>query len=112
MNTLPSVAAAHSGPVPGMPMWTPPETPIPVPSSTGGMTHSASSSVSGIGFLRPEMESALTRREESDSDVIEDIATRKRSSEAAASEAVPEARPEKRRRVEPTLVSEAEGKSS
>jgi hypothetical protein len=54
----------------------------------------------------------LIRREESDSDVMEDVATRKRSSEAAAAEAVPEARPEKRRRVEPTLVSDAEGKSS
>jgi chromatin assembly factor 1 subunit B len=104
LQNVPSVAAAHSGPVPSnVPTWmTPPETPIPPPPSAG-RTHSASSSVSGFkadgsDIVRPSTEVDL-------STIIEDVSIKaKRATEnEAASE-----RPEKKRRIEPTLVSAPE----
>ena len=113
LSSVPSVAAAHSAPVPGMvPLWTPPETPNAAPGGTSGRTHSASSSVSGIGFVRPDAEAASFRREESDSEMTEDGATRKRTSETDVSDAATKPRPEKRRRIEPTLVTKAEEKDA
>jgi hypothetical protein len=87
---------------------TPPETPA---ATTGaGRTHSASSSVSGFGNLRPESESMATsfgaRNVESDLDMSEDASARKREGGADGSKA----RPEKRRRIEPTLVKGPEEK--
>jgi hypothetical protein len=87
---------------------TPPETPA---ATTGaGRTHSASSSVSGIGSLRPDNESVVgsfaARIVESDVDMSEDAAVRKREGDSEPAQA----RPEKRRRIEPTLVKGPEEK--
>jgi chromatin assembly factor 1 subunit B len=106
LGSVPGIAAAHSGPVPNY--MTPPETPA---ATTGaGRTHSASSSVSGIGNLRPDNESVsgsfATRNAESDVDMSEDAGTRKREAQAESSKG----RPEKRRRIEPTLVKGPEEK--
>jgi chromatin assembly factor 1 subunit B len=102
-QNVPSVAAAHSGPVPSnVPTWmTPPETPIPPPPSHA-RTHSASSSVSGFKGdgqdIRPTTEVDLPA-------IVEDGATiAKRSSEVD----VKGERPGKKRRIEPTLVSAPE----
>jgi chromatin assembly factor 1 subunit B len=102
MQSVPSVAAANSGPVPTMtPTWmTPPETPIPAMPYTSGRTHSASSSVSGVinpNDIRPSTEIVDAIAEESEK-------ATKRESETE----VKEQRPEKRRRIEPTLVAPPE----
>ncbi|KAF2088803.1 WD40 repeat-like protein [Saccharata proteae CBS 121410] len=84
LSAVPGVAAAQSAPVTGpMPMWTPPQTPMPMAGgSGGGGGHSAASSVSGIGGAKRDGESE--------------------------GEAVGEGeeRGAKRRRIQPTLVSQ------
>ena len=117
MSTVGGVAAANSGPVPGnVPLWTPPETPLgggvdanarPAASITG-RTHSASSSVSGIG-------GGIHARRESENEPLASIETptpavmpvvvepRKREAETSAEE---EKGAAKKRRVAPTQVGE------
>jgi chromatin assembly factor 1 subunit B len=100
LSSVGGVAAAHSGPVPGnVPLWTPPETPMAGgggPILGGGhRTHSASSSVSGIG-------SFATRRESEIEPSIE-VGDGSKKREA---EFIPEEGNEvKKRRIAPTHVS-------
>jgi hypothetical protein len=100
------VAASHSGPVPAnVPSWmTPPETPVPHPGHSG-RTHSASSSVSGVGALRSESEIRPTTELDSvtESAMSSDAATA--SSKRADKDEPGDERPQKKRRLEPTLVS-------
>ncbi|KAF2664321.1 WD40 repeat-like protein [Microthyrium microscopicum] len=103
MQAVPSLSAAQSGPVPAnVPSWmTPPETPIPMP---GGRTHSASSSVSGIGNFRGDTEIRPTVELDAVSETAAESSTEKRPDQDGA----PDSRPMKRRRVEPTLLSKPE----
>lgn len=107
MNATPSlssvggVAAAHSAPVPGnVPLWTPPETPMAnhggPASGSGHRTHSASSSVSGIGSFAPRRESEVEMSIEGGE------STRKR--DATESGAEDSSGPAKKRRVAPKQV--------
>jgi hypothetical protein len=103
VQSVPSVAAAHSAPVSGnIPSWmTPPETPVPH-ISTSGRTHSASSSVSGVGALRSDSEIRPT----TELDPVTEstlLSTKRADQESSAEE-----RPQKKRRLEPTLVSKPE----
>lgn len=110
MNSTPSlssvggVAAAHSAPVPGnIPLWTPPETPMSNPggpsSGNGHRTHSASSSVSGIGSFAPRRESEVEPSIEGGE------LPRKR--DAAESGAEDSSGPAKKRRMAPTRVTDS-----
>lgn len=93
LGTLPSIAAAHSGPVGGMPLWTPPQTPMP----GGASSHSATSSISGpagTGLSRPADSEELKRRERGSDAGVED-----------------EHQP-KKRRIAPTLMTEGEESAS
>jgi hypothetical protein len=105
MQSVPSVAAAHSAPVPTHALsWvTPPETP-----HASGRTHSASSSVSGFGAMRSESEIPRPTVEvDSGVDSAAESGGAKRSVKAADGE-----RPGKRRRIEPTLVPQANSKGT
>lgn len=100
ISSVPGVAAANSGPVGAMPMWTPPLT----PAHGHGGTHSASSSVSGILGV-----SGIGGRRESESEKEDAVGV---AATAGAKKrdvhSIPEAeegREGKRRRVAPTLVS-------
>lgn len=115
MVAVPSVAGLHSGPVPGtMPIWTPPETPLSMPSgatesfprATAGAgvepprrTHSASSSVSGIVGLGGSGFAARRDSEVSERPDMEALVGTKREGED-----VEQAR-KKRRRVAPTQIN-------
>ncbi|KAF2731042.1 WD40 repeat-like protein [Polyplosphaeria fusca] len=92
MSQVPGVAAAGSGPVGAMPMWTPPLT----PAHGHGGTHSASSSVSGIP--------GVNARRESESEREDAPATAKKRDLQAVPEAE-EGREGKRRRIAPTPVT-------
>ena len=82
MASVPGIAAANSGPVGAMPLWTPPLTPAP-----GHGTHSASSSVSGLpvasGNVRRESESERedvgSTSKKRDSDAVADAGENKGS---------------------------------
>ncbi|KAF2007376.1 WD40 repeat-like protein [Amniculicola lignicola CBS 123094] len=93
MASMPGLAAANTGPVGGMPMWTPPLT----PAHGHGGTHSASSSVSGIPGV------GTTRRESESEDGGSTNGTRKRELQAVPE--VEEGREGKRRRIAPTPVT-------
>lgn len=97
MSQVPGVAAAASGTVGGVPMWTPPMTPAGQAGQSGhGGHHSASSSASGIvGYLG---------RRESESEREEPKDGKKRSVGEIEKN---EGREEKRRRIAPTPVTEA-----
>jgi chromatin assembly factor 1 subunit B len=97
MSSVPSLAAANSGPVP---MWTPPLT----PAHGQGGSHSASSSVTGI----PTMGNA-GRRESERSESDRDVSTspRKRGLRSVP-EAADEGRENKRRRIAPIPISESD----
>jgi chromatin assembly factor 1 subunit B len=108
MNATPSlssvggVAAAHSGPVPGnVPLWTPPETPMAnyggPASGSGHRTHSASSSVSGIGSIAPRRESEVEQSIEGG-----EIPRKRDATESGAEDSTS---PAKKRRVAPTQVN-------
>ena len=96
MSSVPSLAAANSGPVP---MWTPPLT----PAHGQGSTHSAGSSVSGIPGL-----GAIGRRESerSESEQAEGASGSKKRELQSQPEA-DEGRETKKRRIVPTPVSYA-----
>ncbi|EON62603.1 hypothetical protein W97_01827 [Coniosporium apollinis CBS 100218] len=89
MGSVPSVAAANSGTVSGMPMWTPPLTPMP--GYHGG--HSATSSISGPVVVAP--------RRESETEAETSNQTRKREGENEREDG----KETKRRRIAPTLIS-------
>ncbi|KAF2834288.1 WD40 repeat-like protein [Patellaria atrata CBS 101060] len=92
VSTIPGVAATNSGSIGGMPMWTPPMTPMP-----GG--HSAASSVGG--------NIPIQQRKESESEASETPRSpKKREAEAIAEKG--DGKTNKKRRIAPTLVSEAE----
>lgn len=94
MSAVPSLAATNSGPVGGMPMFTPPLT----PAHGQHGTHSASSSVSGIHGISSGV------RRESDTERDETVSPRKKRELQAVPEAE-EGRETKKRRIAPTLVS-------
>ncbi|CAN9242190.1 unnamed protein product [Alternaria sp. RS040] len=103
MSSVPSIAAANSGPVP---MWTPPLT----PAHGQGATHSASSSVSGI----PNIGQVGRRESEMSESDREDVSSTSKKRELHA---VPEpdvdVRESKRRRIAPTPITMmAEGDSA
>ncbi|OJD33715.1 wd40 repeat-like protein [Diplodia corticola] len=103
MGAVPGVAAANSGPVGQVPMWTPPHTPMPGTQGGGG-THSAASSVSGAGGVNP----LPGGRRESESEKEEASSSTAEPSKKRESEKGGEKGPEpKRRRIAPTLVSAA-----
>lgn len=94
MSSVPSLAAANSGPVP---MWTPPLT----PAHGQGNTHSASSSVSGI----PGIPSGRRESEQSESgrdDAAAASGAKKRELHTVPEE---EGRENKKRRIAPIPVS-------
>lgn len=97
MSSVPSLAAANSGPVP---MWTPPLT----PAHGQGGSHSASSSVSGIpptGHVgRREGERSESDREEAQG------SSRKRDLHPVPE--MEETRENKKRRIAPTPIAMAE----
>ncbi|CAN9178447.1 unnamed protein product [Alternaria alternata] len=103
MSSVPSIAAANSGPVP---MWTPPLT----PAHGQGATHSASSSVSGI----PNIGQVGRRESEmSESDRDDVSSTSKKRELHAVPEPDVDARESKRRRIAPTPITMmAEGDSA
>ncbi|CAI6336928.1 unnamed protein product [Periconia digitata] len=92
MASVPGIAAANSGPVGAMPMWTPPLTP-----AQGHGTHSASSSVSGV----PGASASLRRESESER---EDVGATSRKRELDAVPEVEESKGSKKRRIAPTPV--------
>ncbi|KAE9965097.1 hypothetical protein BLS_002126 [Venturia inaequalis] len=103
LSSVGGVTAAHSAPAPGnIPLWTPPETPMAnhggPASGSGHRTHSASSSVSGIGSFAPRRESDVEPSIEGGE------VTRKR--DATESGAEDSTGPAKKRRVAPTHVSD------
>ncbi|KAF2755212.1 WD40 repeat-like protein [Pseudovirgaria hyperparasitica] len=87
IGQIPTVAAAASGAISGVPMWTPPMTP-----SHGQGTHSASSSISGAVTAPGRRESESEKEDGKDS--------RKREAEPEIEESQT-----KKRRVAPTLVN-------
>lgn len=89
MSSVPSLAAANSGPVP---MWTPPLT----PAHGQGKTHSASSSVSGIPVI------PTARRESEQSESGREDGSKKRELQTVAEE---DGRESKKRRIVPTPVT-------
>ncbi|KAF2275863.1 WD40 repeat-like protein [Westerdykella ornata] len=93
MSQVPGLAAANSGPVGSIPVWTPPHT----PAHGHGGTHSASSSLSGIPGVATARRESESEREESTS------GTRKRELQAVPE--VEEQREGKRRRIAPTPVT-------
>jgi chromatin assembly factor 1 subunit B len=93
MSSIPGLAAANSGPVGAMPMWTPPLT----PAHGHGGTHSASSSVSGIHGV------GIGRRE-SESEREDGVSGSKKRDLHAVYE-VEETRDGKRRRIAPTPIT-------
>jgi chromatin assembly factor 1 subunit B len=93
MSSIPGLAAANSGPVGAMPMWTPPLT----PAHGHGGTHSASSSVSGIPGTG-------VGRRESESEREDGVSGSKKRDLHAVYE-VEETREGKRRRITPTPVT-------
>lgn len=94
MSSVPSIAAANSGPVP---MWTPPLT----PAHGQGGSHSANSSVSGVPHL-----GYVGRRESERSESDRDDGVSKKRELNPATEAETEAsRENKRRRIAPTPVT-------
>ncbi|KAF2709738.1 WD40 repeat-like protein [Pleomassaria siparia CBS 279.74] len=93
MSSIPGLAAANSGPVGAMPMWTPPLT----PAHGHGGTHSASSSVSGIPGVS-------VGRRESESEREDGVPVSKKRDLHAVLE-VEEIREGKRRRITPTPVT-------
>lgn len=96
MSSVPSIAAANSGPVP---MWTPPLT----PAHGQAGSHSASSSVSGI----PNAGHAGRRESErSESERDDGVpASKKRDLNAVPEAEAEEARESKRRRIAPTPIT-------
>ncbi|CAO2657715.1 Nn.00g038410.m01.CDS01 [Neocucurbitaria sp. VM-36] len=102
MSSVPSLAAANSGPVP---MWTPPLT----PAHGQGGSHSASSSVSGI----PSIGNAGRRESErSESDRDEALSGSKKRELQSVPE-VEESRESKKRRIAPTPITmTVEGESA
>ncbi|KAF2751787.1 WD40 repeat-like protein [Sporormia fimetaria CBS 119925] len=92
LGQVPGLAAANSGPVGVVPVFTPPYT----PAHGHGGTHSASSSVSGVG---PAI------RRESESEREEGASASKKRDLHPVPEADEEGRQGKRRRIAPTLVS-------
>jgi len=110
VQSVPSVAAAHSGPVPAsVPTFmTPPETPSSVGhagagghSGSGG-THSASSSTTGAKLDTGDIRN--TTEMEHPGDSMDDASVGAGAGAKREGEIVT-GREEKRRRVEPTLVS-------
>ncbi|KAJ4286692.1 Chromatin assembly factor 1 subunit [Kalmusia sp. IMI 367209] len=93
MSSVPGLAAANSGPVGGVPMFTPPLTP-----AHGHGTHSASSSVSGI----PGVSGSLRRGSESER---EDGPSPAKKRDLQAVPEVEEGRETKKRRIAPTPVT-------
>jgi chromatin assembly factor 1 subunit B len=97
MSSVPSLAAANSGPVP---MWTPPLT----PAHGQGGSHSASSSVTGV----PTMGNTGRRESErSESDREVSTSPKKRGLRPVP-EAAEEGRENKRRRIAPIPISESD----
>jgi len=93
MSSVPSLAAANSGPVP---MWTPPLT----PAHGQGNTHSASSSVSGV----PGVATGRRESEQSESGRDDPAASgaKKRELQTVPEE---EGRENKKRRIAPIPVT-------
>ncbi|KAK0640475.1 putative WD repeat-containing protein C26H5.03 [Lasiodiplodia hormozganensis] len=108
ISAVPGVAAANSGPVGQMPMWTPPHTPMPGGGTQGG-THSAASSVSGInpppGSGRRESESEKEGEPAAPAAAAKETSSKKKR-EGDKDEKGPAS---KKRRIAPTLVSTTEG---
>ena len=125
MGAVPSVAAAHSAPVPGnVPLWTPPETPLPSGAGMGAAegtvrvgassevglirrTHSASSSVSGVvaaGFVSAGLARRDSELSEREKDVVggEGEKGRKREGDDEGGQMQGA---KTKRKVAPTLVS-------
>ncbi|KAF1817484.1 WD40 repeat-like protein [Eremomyces bilateralis CBS 781.70] len=117
-SAIPSVAATNSGPVPGMqPLWTPPLTPGASSISNtvpGAMsTHSARSSISGIGsgagFVGTALsgvtssETAVESESEREVEGQKDGGERKRGADEGEDG---ETRQTKKRRIAPTLVED------
>ncbi|KAF2199705.1 WD40 repeat-like protein [Delitschia confertaspora ATCC 74209] len=95
MSQVPGLAAANSGPVGPMPMWTPPLT----PAHGHGSTHSTSSSVSGV----PGGSKASVRREsESEKEDAGSAPSKKRELQPVPE--TEEGREGKKRRIAPTFV--------
>lgn len=95
MSSVPSIAAANSGPVP---MWTPPLT----PAHGQGGSHSASSSVSGVPHI-----GQVGRRESERSECDRDdgaALSKKRDLNPVAEAETEDVRENKRRRIAPTPV--------
>jgi chromatin assembly factor 1 subunit B len=95
MSSVPSLAAANSGPVP---MWTPPLTP-----AHGHGTHSASSSVSGIPHL-----ASIGRRESERSESDRDEVSGSKKRELQSVPEVEEGRDNKKRRIAPIPVDDSD----
>ncbi|OAL05679.1 WD40 repeat-like protein [Phaeosphaeriaceae sp. SRC1lsM3a] len=95
MSSVPSLAAANSGPVP---MWTPPLTP-----AHGHGSHSASSSVSGIPNIIN-----LGRRESERSESDRDEASGSKKRELQPVPEVEEGRDNKKRRIAPIPVVDSD----
>ncbi|KAF1952694.1 WD40 repeat-like protein [Byssothecium circinans] len=93
MASVPGLAAANSGPVGAVPMWTPPLTP-----AHGHGTHSASSSVSGV----PGTSGGLRRESESER---EDASSTSKKRELQAVPEAEEGSAPKKRRIAPTPVT-------
>ncbi|KAK3216817.1 hypothetical protein GRF29_1g1040559 [Pseudopithomyces chartarum] len=93
MSAVPGLAATNSGPVGGVPMFTPPLTP-----AHGHGSHSANSSVSGI----PSVAGGPRRESESERD---DGLSPKKKRDLRAVPEVEEGRQTKKRRIAPTLVT-------
>ncbi|KAF2106445.1 chromatin assembly factor 1 protein [Lophiotrema nucula] len=98
MSQVPSLAAANSGPVGAVPMWTPPLT----PAHGQGGSHSASSSVSGVPGVM------LRRGSESER---EDGVSGAKKRDLQAVPEVEEGREGKRRRIAPTPVTIGDSES-
>lgn len=94
MSSVPSIAAANSGPVP---MWTPPLT----PAHGQGSSHSASSSVSGI----PNMGQVGRRESERSESDRDDTGSKKRELNSVPEAEGEQGRENKRRRIAPTPVA-------
>jgi chromatin assembly factor 1 subunit B len=94
MSSVPSLAAANSGPVP---MWTPPLT----PAHGHGGSHSASSSVSGI----PNMSNLGRRESERSESDRDDALPGSKKRELHPLPEVEEGRDSKKRRIAPIPVS-------
>ncbi len=103
MSSVPSVAAAPHGSVGGMPLWTPPQTPMG--SGAVGGSHSAASSVSGVVGFGTKKDSDAKRESESERDEPRD--RRKRDAESEGQE-----HGQKRRRIAPTPVSDSESSAA